>query len=157
MFVKKWTDEEVQFIKDNVETLSKTEMANILGRSNESVSSRISKLRRKGELKRKNRLGIFTPECEKYLMDNIHTLTVGEIASDLNLQNATIRYWMQKLGIEYEREYEYKTEVVIKYTKNGFRRTKVLIVNEFDYAQACRRVLDLATNMMGFSDVKVVG
>jgi len=131
-------------------------MAKLLNRSHDSVASRIFKLQQSGEVGRKNRVGMLTPENEKYLRDNIHHLTVGEIANDLGVYNTTVRNWMQKLGISYEKEHEYKTEVVIEYTRNGFRRTKVLIVNEFDYAEACRRVLDLSTNMMGFSDVKVV-
>ena len=137
-------------------SISATGMAKLLNRSHDSVASRIFKLQQNGEVGRKNRVGMLTPENEKYLRDNIHHLTVGEIANDLNVYNTTVRNWMQKLGISYEKEYEYKTEVVIKYTKNGFRRTKVLIVNEFKYAEACRRLIDLATNMMGFSDVKVV-
>ena len=153
---KKWTDEDIQFIKDNMNSISATGMAKLLDRSHDSVASRIFKLQRNGEVGKKNRTGMLTAENEKYLRDNLPFLTVGQIADDLGVYNTTVRNWMQKLGIAYEMEHEYKTEVVIKYTKNGFRRTKVLIVNEFDYAEACRRVLDLATNMMGFSDVEVI-
>lgn len=92
---KKWTDEEDQFIRENVSRMSNAEIAEILIRTVSSVSCRITHL---GIARRKNGPR-WTVEEDKFLRENVDRMKNREIAQRLGRTLSATQTRISALGI----------------------------------------------------------
>ena len=76
---KQWTEEEDQFLADNVMRMSNKEMAESLGVTSASVANR---MKRKG-IRRSEKPPEWTDQEVDFLIENVSRLTQQEIADQL--------------------------------------------------------------------------
>lgn len=89
---KKWTEEDIEFLKWNYETLSYEEIGDALGRSYESVRSKANKLK----FPRKNG---WTEDETRYLKENYSRTSIKEISYTLKKSEASVGAKAFSMGI----------------------------------------------------------
>lgn len=97
--VKKWTEEEEQFLRDNYRSMSNSKLAKALGRTKHSVDGRIKKLNLKRRAKRKpSESRRWTVEEDAFLESNYMNMPHAKIAKALNRTVPSIRMRCKGLG-----------------------------------------------------------
>jgi transposase len=170
----RWTKKEVEILINN-ESLTVGELAKKLNRSQKSIESKMSYLRKKGmipqefALKRAPRK--LTDEQIKMIVSA--DMTIKDLAERLGVTTSTISYYKYDLRAkrrvervkklakpepDFEYGKAYKTPVKISYLDLSGRRhikSEPLIINEKLYHKACARAIDLAS-AMGLKGVEVI-
>lgn len=114
-FTDKWTDKEIEQLKDYVSKgLSNKEIASKLNRSSKSVSVKKNRLGLKNEreyLKFNDKEWLY----QKYVVEELSTTDISELAG---VQFSTIARWLQKYGIQardfYEKTERHKQKIGLK-------------------------------------------
>lgn len=83
---KEWTDEEVEFLKENVGKYKLPTLASMLGRTEVSV---LSKMKRLGISNTKEHIGLYT---------------IGELARLLDVDRKTVQGWVERHGLRVVRK-----------------------------------------------------
>lgn len=97
---QQWTEEEIQFLEDNVGKLKMTEIAERLSRSYSSVNNKIIRL---GLIDKPCR---WTKEETQFLKDNIDTMRYEDIAKALNKSVDAVQGKTKRLNLTHSRDYE---------------------------------------------------
>jgi predicted transcriptional regulator len=169
----RWTKKEVETLINN-ESLTVGELAKKLNRSQKSIESKMSYLRKKGmipqefALKRAPRK--LTDEQIKLILTA--DMTIYELAKELGVTTSTISYYKYDLRAkrrvervkklakpepDFEYGKAYKTPVKVAYdNKNGVRHTKEFILNERFYHKACERIVSMLEGIMKYKNVEVI-
>jgi hypothetical protein len=92
--MKTWKVTELKFLKNNLESMSRKEMAKRLNRSYPSVNQKINEI---GLSKRKKHL--WTSIDEKYILDNYKTLADSAMAEFLDLTVSQIKARRKRMGL----------------------------------------------------------
>lgn len=99
---KAWTEDERQYLIDNVLKMTYEEIGHELGRSEGAVKDQWDKLKKKHpKLRKYNKKTKWTDEMDQYIMDNMETKRNEEIAKDMKLTTATIASRLQELRRKY--------------------------------------------------------
>jgi len=94
-YLKHFSLEDIEYLKNNYATTSWEEMSFVLGRKKDGIVLKASSL----ELRRK-RNSSWSPEDIEYLKNNYLTMTAGEIGEHLNRKDHSIYHKAQRLGLE---------------------------------------------------------
>lgn len=111
----KWSEEEISFLKRNINILSINNLIKELGRSKNSIVLKVRKLGL--EFKNKNR---WTDEEINFLKDNINTLYLEEIANYLNRTKVSVNAKSQKLGLVMKIDGHRWTDEEVKFLKDNY-------------------------------------
>lgn len=95
-----WTIEQIQYLKDNYLVKSHKEMAEILGRSADSVKIKCKDLR----LLKKD-FEFWSEEKEKIIISLFGTMTYDKIAEKVNKSKGSVIHKLQRLGLIKEKDY----------------------------------------------------
>lgn len=87
-YARKFTEEEDEFIRGNIDRLGCAAIAKHLGRHTGSVSSRTLAL---GVRERNRTIRYFTPEEDGFIRENAGTKTIKEIADHLGRTSSSVR------------------------------------------------------------------
>lgn len=123
---KRWTDEEIQVIFDNLDKTDK-EIANLIGRCENSITIKRQKLRLL-----KKEAGKRWSEAEDEFLRNHTYMSVNEIAKKLVKTSSGVQGRKTKLGIKLRLEHDFKkwTDEEIEFLKTHTHMTvKELIEN----------------------------
>jgi biotin operon repressor len=97
-----WTDEERQYLIDNVMKMTYEQIGHKIGRSEGAVKDQWDKLKQKNpKLRKYNKKAKWTDEMDKYIMDNMATMRNEEIAKGLGMNTTTIASRLQELRRKY--------------------------------------------------------
>ena len=109
-FGSKYTAEEDDFIRENIDRLTVAEMARKLGRTEVSVQSRRCKIGAKTQKQRK-----WTKEEETFLRKHRRDMSIRQIASALGRTKSSVEHKIKSLGIEKHnfREWTYNEEMLL--------------------------------------------
>lgn len=111
---RKWTEEEIKFLKDNLGSMSNQEIANALGRNIGSVAAKATKL----NVPRKNNRK-WTEEDYQFLRDNAATMTNEEIAKALDRNIGSVAKIIPAMGLERKTAYAKWSEKDVAFLKNN--------------------------------------
>lgn len=93
-----WAKEEVDFLKDNYQSMSNEELARELGIKQKSVENKLHNL----GLKRKKikKRHIWSKEEEQFLRDNYQSMSNSELASKLGVKKKSVANKLSHLGLK---------------------------------------------------------
>src|SRR5699024_4473474 len=97
--LKLWTKEEIQYLKDNVNLLTKTEMAKVLNRTYKSIEK---KMWEEGIKKSGNDWKKWTDKEREFIIKNAEFMTQKELAAHLKRTKSAVQYQirlMRKKGV----------------------------------------------------------
>lgn len=96
---KPWTDEQIEYLKNNYKTTPVDEIAKVLGRSRKSIFEKASILGLS-----KDNYKIWTEEDLKYLKENYPTNKTSDVAQHLNRSEHAVRLKAEELGIRKQKK-----------------------------------------------------
>lgn len=105
----KYSNEEDNFIAFNYHHMQVQEIAESIGRTKESVATRIAYLKAIGTI-RSPKLKRFTSKEDKYIIDHISSMSVEQIALNLNRSSNSIRGRIRHFGLSIKRIKNYTDE-----------------------------------------------
>lgn len=152
-----WNDEEIQFLKDNVNILSRSELAKRLGKTTNNVRNKIIdlKLIPKGQKKGYvNQKGFcpklkWTKEDIDWFVENYNKIQQKEIAKHFNCSVVTIRRRAKMLGLVKERvitenSFNYYELEILKFYYNQIPKRELLkLLPNKTWQQIHRRALKM--------------
>jgi predicted transcriptional regulator len=169
----RWTKKEVEILINN-ESLTVGELAKKLNRSQKSIESKMSYLRKKGMIPQEFALKRAPRKLTDEQINLILTadMTIHELAKKLGVTTSTISYYKYDLRAkrrvdrvkklakpepDFEYGKAYKTPVRVAYdNKNGVRHTREFILNERFYHKACERIVSMLEGIMKYKNVEVI-
>ena len=95
---RKWTKEEIEFLKKNASKMTLYELGEKLGRSRESVRWKAREL----GLKVKSEQPLWEPWEKEFLKKRAHKYTVNELAEILGRTKSSVRSMLNVMGLEYK-------------------------------------------------------
>jgi len=111
-----WTKEQEQYIIDNYGNVSQKDMAHKLGRARSTVGKKIMQLQEDGFLPEQERKARepWTEEEQKYLEDNLPTMTLEELSKVMGRSYTTIQGRAMKIKKANPKKYDYKPREVVR-------------------------------------------
>lgn len=111
---RKWEDSEIQFLKDNMATMTNKELAKALNRNIGSIVSKTSKM---GMPRKHNKK--WTEEEYQFLRDNAGKMTNKEIAEKLDRNIGSIAKLIPEMGLERKKPHKKWQDSEVQFLKDN--------------------------------------
>lgn len=122
-----WSKKDLNYLRKNYKGMSAQELASALGRSVYAIRSQVQALKKKGLNPIKSKTPNWTPEEEKFLLDNFSKLKVKEIAKSLKRSEVAIkiRYGLLQKKASKANKNITATKEVVKSSKSAYKTSKL--------------------------------
>lgn len=101
---RKWSEEDVEYLKENINRYTYRELAQILGRSLETLKTKVRAL----GLKKDNASKKWSEEDVEYLKENINRYSYQELAQILGRSTNACAYKAMMLGLKKDQKISHK-------------------------------------------------